>query len=130
MRPAASRQRLWGPVAAWMAVVFAGSSRPVPDAVAGVPDWLAHGLEYAVLSALVCRALGGGLARAVSVRAALLAVMVSVLYGVTDEVHQSFVPGRMSDAWDVVKDLAGASLAAAACAVPRSGQGTQGRKAA
>jgi VanZ family protein len=103
-----------------MVVIFALSSRPLPEAVSRVPDWTTHGAGYAILSVLVGRALAGGLGRPVPARAALLAVAVSTLYGVTDEAHQSFVPGRDADPWDLVKDLGGAALGAVACAWPRS----------
>ena len=112
-----------------MAVIFALSSRPLPAAVSRIPDWTTHGAGYAILCALLCRALSGGLRRATAVRLAVLAVGMSVLYGVTDEVHQSFVPGRQADPWDLVKDFGGAAVAAAACAWPRS-SGTEWRKAA
>jgi VanZ family protein len=126
----APRLGLWGPVAAWMAVLFALSSRPLPASVSSVPDWITHGAGYAILGALLCRALAGGLARPVAGRLAVLAVVIATAYGVTDEVHQSFVPGRMSDAWDVLKDLGGASVAAAACAWPRGPRDEERRKAA
>lgn len=112
-----------------MAVLFALSSRPLPESVSQVPDWTTHGAGYAILSVLVCRALAGGLRHAATLRAALLAVAISTLYGVTDEVHQAFVPGRNADPWDLVKDLGGALVGAAACAWPRSSRG-QWRKAA
>lgn len=128
--PALSPLRLWGPVAAWMAVIFAVSSRPVPDGVARIPDWLTHGGAYAVLAVLICRALAGGLAATVPVKIALAAVLASTLYGITDEVHQSFVPGRMPDVADVVKDFLGASVGAAGCALPRASAGAHRRKAA
>jgi VanZ family protein len=48
---------------------------------------------------------------------ALAAVLVASFYGVTDEFHQSFVPNRQSDARDVLADTAGATVAAAACAL-------------
>lgn len=121
--------RLWGPVGAWMVVIFALSSRALPPAVSQVPDWTTHGAGYAILSVLICRALAGGLRRPVPARAALIAVVVSTLYGVTDEAHQWFVPGRDADPWDLVKDLGGASLGALAGAWPRS-SGERWRKAA
>ena len=102
-----------------MALVFALSSRPVPAAVSQVPDWATHGAGYAILGVLACRALARGLGRPVPARAAVIAVLIGTLYGVTDEVHQSFVPGRNADPWDVVKDLGGAAAGAVACAWPR-----------
>ena len=102
--------RLWGPVAAWMALIFAVSSRPLPAYVAVLPDWGTHAAAFAVLSILACRALAGGLGLPVTGRDALLAVVLSTVYGVSDEFHQSFVPGRDATAWDVLKDAVGALL--------------------
>ena len=104
--------RLWGPVAAWMAVIFAASSRPLPAYVAVLPDWSTHSAAFAALSILCCRALAGGLGPALRRGDAVLAVVLSVVYGVSDEYHQSFVPGRDATGWDVAKDFAGAVIGA------------------
>ena len=112
-----------------MAFLFWVSSRASLGPVSDLPDWTTHGAGYAVLAVLACRALAGGLVPPVTLRVAALAVIISVLYGVTDEWHQSFVPGRTADVWDLVKDLAGAVAGAAACALPRPA-GARGRKAA
>lgn len=111
--------RLWGPVLAWMAFLFVVSSRASWGPVSDAPDWMTHAFGYAVLAVLACRALAGGLGPPVSVRVAVLAVVISTLYGVSDELHQSLVPGRLPDAADVLKDLAGAAAGATACAWPR-----------
>jgi VanZ family protein len=39
-----------------------------------------------------------------------LAVILVTVYGVLDEVHQHFVPGRTPDVYDVMSDAAGAML--------------------
>jgi len=104
--------RLWSPVAAWMAVIFAVSSIALPAPVAAIPDWSTHGGAYAVLSLLCCRALAGGLGLALRGRDALLAVALCAAYGVTDEAHQRFVPGRDATAGDVAKDVVGAAAGA------------------
>jgi VanZ family protein len=95
-----------------MAFIFAVSSLSMPPAVTAIPDWTTHGAGYLILSVLTCRALAGGLGPALSRRDAVLAVLVSTAYGISDELHQSFVPGRQSDAMDVAKDLAGAVVGA------------------
>lgn len=41
----------------------------------------------------------------------LYAIAIATAYGVLDEFHQSFVPGRDPSAWDVLADFAGAALA-------------------
>ena len=109
---------LWAPVVAYMALIFWLSSLANPPQPPGplsiLSDKWLHGMLYAGLSVLVVRALAGRLLGAVSVRVAALAIAVSVLYGVTDEIHQYFVPPRQSDVLDVVADFLGATLAALA----------------
>jgi len=64
---------------------------------------------------VVVRAVAGGLARRVSGRAAGLAIAIAVSYGLTDEVHQMFVPGRSAEVADLIADAAGACAGTAAC---------------
>ena len=97
----------WALVAAWMAVVFLFSSISKLGWAARVPDWISHPIEYAVGAVLLCRALAGE--RPLTLPTALTATLLATAYGVTDEYHQSFVPGRTSDFADVVKDLGGAA---------------------
>ena len=101
----------WALVAAWMAAVFQVSSLSRLGMAERVPDWISHPIEYGAGAFLLCRALGGR-GRTASVPAAIGAVVLATLYGVTDEYHQSFVPGRDADAADVAKDFLGAAAAA------------------
>lgn len=39
-----------------------------------------------------------------------LTLTISLLYGISDEYHQSFVPGRSCDIWDFFADTCGAVL--------------------
>ena len=66
---------------------------------------------------LLIRALAGGRWSAVTVATLVQAASIAVAYGVTDEWHQSFVPGRDADLWDVVADALGATLAIGAVGV-------------
>lgn len=45
-------------------------------------------------------------------------VLLCTLYGVTDEFHQSFVPGRTPDVLDIRNDAIGAALAMLCISVP------------
>ncbi|MGI9113047.1 MAG: VanZ family protein [Gaiellaceae bacterium] len=91
----------WLPVVLWAAVIFAFSS--VPDLGTGLGGWdlllrkLAHAAEYAILGALLLRAL----------RRELPALAAGVAYAVSDEVHQHFVPGRRGAPLDVLIDAVG-----------------------
>ncbi|MCW3011611.1 MAG: VanZ family protein [Solirubrobacterales bacterium] len=67
---------------------------------------LAHMTEFGVLWLLWLRALRGP-----RERAALVALVITLAYAVSDEVHQSFVAGRHPSAWDVAIDAAGVGVA-------------------
>jgi VanZ family protein len=102
---AASRAlRAWVPVVVWAAVIFAFSSIPSLSSGLGVWDLvlrkLAHMAEYAILGALLLRALERPLA----------AFAAAVAYAATDELHQHFVRGRHASALDVGIDAAGVAL--------------------
>jgi VanZ family protein len=71
-------------------------------------DKVAHAAAYAVLGAL---AWGGAHARRAR-RPVLLAVTLATAYGVSDELHQAFVPNRHADVLDAVADLCGAVVGA------------------
>lgn len=134
----------WGPVLAISAAIFLLSSRPklgeshalaeFLDAFFGSQAWyrraapvvlaldaassrVAHFMEFGLLALAWLWALrrSGVAAR----RALLLAYMLSILYALTDELHQRFVPGRHSAWHDVVTDAAGAAFALAAFALVR-----------
>jgi VanZ family protein len=104
---------LWLPPVIYVAAIFWISSESNPSLP--LPSWphadkLAHGLAYAGLGALLCRAYGGsGL---VGAAAFALATLTASLYGASDEWHQSFVPHRSADAADWLADSVGAALGA------------------
>ena len=106
----------WLPPLAWMGVIFCLSAqRDLPTPPEPVLDLTlkkgGHFAVYAVLAFLWWRALSrGGMAD----RAALgLAFAIAVLYAVSDEFHQSFVPGRRPTQLDVLIDVIGAATAIA-----------------
>ena len=95
---------LWGPVVAWAAVIFGLSS--IPSLSSGLGTWDealrkgAHLTEYAILGALLFRALGRWQP----------ALLIGIAYAVTDEVHQHFVHGRHSSPFDVAFDACGLAI--------------------
>ncbi len=119
------RRALWGLLAlAWMGVIFWLSAQP--DLPHAPEPWLdtvvkktGHAVLYGVLAWLYLRALQGD--GPPSGRTRLLALGLAVLYAVTDEVHQSFVPGRRPSLWDVVIDGVGAGLVSGAAKPKGSG---------
>jgi VanZ family protein len=71
-----------------------------------IRDVAGHFAVYAVLAMLWERAL----AWAGVQRSTRWAFIIAVIYGISDEFHQSFVPGRASDLFDVATDAAGAAF--------------------
>lgn len=75
---------------------------------------LAHGGLYFVLGLLlVCAAAKMGIMRETQLYA--LAFLFCLLYSVTDEFHQMFVPGRSGQISDVLIDASGAAAGIAIC---------------
>jgi VanZ family protein len=85
----------------WAGLIFGFSS--LPDLGTGLGTWdlvlrkIAHFCEYAILGALLFRALGRE----------LFVVAAGAAYAATDELHQHFVPGRHAAFRDVAIDVAG-----------------------
>jgi VanZ family protein len=92
-----------------MATIFVASSIPdVGPLPGGMSDKSAHSIAYALLAGLLLRALARGRLSGVTWRSACAAVVLTTLYGVSDEWHQSFVPGRSPDRYDILADAIGA----------------------
>jgi VanZ family protein len=92
----------WGAAVLWAAAIFWVSSRPtvpLPDVRAS--DKIGHFVAYGVLGFLVARG------AAASGLAPWAAVLIGVLYGASDELHQSYVPGRSPELGDWIADSLG-----------------------
>ncbi len=101
------------PSLVYMAFIYYMSSGPVTsDTLNAVPDKVLHALGYSVLSILVFWAVHQGLDSSNGHGGYSLPILLTVLYGISDEYHQSFVPSRSSDVRDVMADVAGAYLGA------------------
>ena len=129
------------PVIAWMLLIFAGSS----DALSAehtsrfiVPflRWLdpamsfqtiaaihvtvrkiGHFTEYAILAALLWRALRGTFSLANKATLTVATFLVVAAFAVSDEFHQSFVVTRTASGHDVMIDWCGALAAVLLCAM-------------
>lgn len=127
--------RYWFPVILWMCFVFwvsteAFSSQNTFSLVETILGFLfpklsshevrlihamirktGHIIEYFVLGLLLFRAFRGGSTASWKWRWSLFAVIGVVLWAVSDEWHQSFVPTRTASVADVGIDTAGGILA-------------------
>ena len=101
----------------WMMLIFYGSHQTI-DPSAPPPEWMPlyildlmkiqhmdkimHITEYLILGILGVIATG---------ERKLLAFKIGILFAISDEIHQSFIPGRFSDFFDVCADIVGLSIA-------------------
>lgn len=100
----------WLPVYLYAALIFFISSQPVlPAVMTGniYYTYMLHTIQYFGLSLLLFRAL---LKSKFKERAFLFAILIAVAYGITDEIHQIFVPGRIFSPVDVLFNGIGSSL--------------------
>lgn len=98
----------------YMAAVWVMSSMPA-DAIVELPKWDSivkeslHLVEFGILYVLLF--LAALSIKGVSPKLNLLFILVSSLYGLSDEIHQYFVPYRSATVIDVVKDVIGVLVA-------------------
>lgn len=107
------RLRAWLPAVLWAGIIFAFSA--MPDLQSGLPQdfflrKVAHAVEFGVLTLLVARAFRRA-ERWDAKRALAGAFVISVLYAFSDELHQTFVPGRSPSLRDVGVDALGIVVA-------------------
>lgn len=103
----------WGATLSYMGLIFYLSSLSHIDQIPPIPgiDKVLHLGAYGALAVLWTESLlrsGKNAGR----RMALFVVAICSLYGISDEFHQSFVPGREVSALDWTADTLGAILGA------------------
>ncbi|KKI89712.1 hypothetical protein WQ54_25530 [Bacillus sp. SA1-12] len=98
----------------YMLLIWILSSNPA-DAIVKTPfsfDALLkeslHLIEFAILYWLIAFAFMAH--HKWSERASIAAAVIAILYGLTDEIHQSFVPSRSATLIDLVKDAIGVTV--------------------
>ena len=99
----------------WWSSEQPGGTAPSPSGV----DKLLHASVWAVL--------GGSVALGLWPRwgpraACAIATVVGLAYGIVDETHQSFTPGRDTSWGDLVADLVGAALGSSVAAFGMAGR--------
>lgn len=100
------------PAIAWAGLIFFISHQPtvpsVPGLASSVTSVVGHFTVYFVLAILLWWGLG--IFDIPASQRTAIAFTGAVLYGVSDEWHQSFVPGRTPDIMDVLTDAIGAAV--------------------
>ncbi len=103
--------KFWFPVFLYSGIIFYASSLPNVKSPLDIEnlDKLIHVFEYIPFGFLLARAFSGQWPR---VRIWQVVTICSLLYGISDEYHQSFVPGRESCVPDAIADTIGGFLGA------------------
>lgn len=108
----------WAPVALYAGTIFYLSDQPHPQdklpsfLFEEVSDKVLHAVEYGILALLCYRAFRWAAGPVVARQAVLLAVVTASAYGITDEMHQAFIPFRESGWQDWLADTIGATIGA------------------
>ena len=105
--------KFWGPVIVWCGIIFYFSSLPgqkIPQPPFGgdVVSIAAHIFEYAILYFLVFRAVNSSIVKRKSNW--FLPFVFCLLYALSDEFHQKFIPGRTATIKDIGFDFIGMLL--------------------
>lgn len=104
--------KYWFIAGIYMGLIFIASSIP-GKSVPGVPisDKLIHLVEFGILSWILGKACRSSQKKIFIQQAGILSIIMTTLYGISDEIHQSFVPLRNPEIYDVIVDGIGAILA-------------------
>ena len=102
----------WFPILIYCLLIFIQSSYPSTE---HIPDWpyidkMLHFAAYVLLAALFLRAFKTTRIKNNLKLVLILSILLSSLYGVSDEIHQYFIPYRNADLLDVLADLFGSIM--------------------
>ena len=97
----------------WAVIIFVESS--ISDLTTtsidiAYKDKIAHIIVFGILGFLITRAFYNSSTGNIRKYAIVLSIVVGLLYGVFDEIHQSFIPGRYPEFGDVIADFVGIIL--------------------
>ena len=99
--------RWWGPLLAYMWLIFYLSSASRPTLLRYAPDYAWHFVGYFVMGVLSVRAFAQGVALPASTRTIFYSLAFSMAYALSDEWHQRFVPRRTASLEDLAVDFLG-----------------------
>lgn len=99
----------WLPLVLYCLAIFIQSSFKTPGQVPAIPmiDKILHFVAYAIMGILFFRAYRTLPIGNRQLLLALLSILSAGLYGISDEIHQHFVPFRNADSMDVLADFLG-----------------------
>lgn len=100
----------WLPLILYCLFIYIQSDHPSPEQIPIFPyvDKVLHVTAYGILGILFYRAYQTLMVKDNIKILMLLSVVSTSLYGISDEIHQSFVPFREAEVADVIADMIGA----------------------
>ncbi len=104
--------KYWLPVLVFMGFIFYASSIPGSNIPSLFPfqDIAFHLFVYLILAFLFARALKNTYSNITPSKIILFTIIFGVAYGLTDELHQAFVPYRCVSSFDVFIDSVGSFI--------------------
>jgi VanZ family protein len=101
-------------VVSYAGAIFIGSSLSHPPLVSSVAlpffDKICHVIEYGGLTLLLIRALSVSKETRAASSLVIWAIVLVVVYGASDEFHQTFTPERTMSGYDLLADAAAAGV--------------------
>lgn len=99
----------WFPVLFYCLIIFAQSSYPAPKKTPDLPcmDKLLHFAGYALLGILFLRGFRSSTLKNNNGLIMVASILLTGIYGASDELHQYFVPYRFADIGDILADFLG-----------------------
>ncbi len=103
------------PACLWAILIFALSSLPrvSPPPEVRILDKIYHFVEFFIFGYLLVRAFLNISAQGKEHKAIAVATALGIFWGISDEIHQAYVPGRDASALDVLADVLGVLTVAA-----------------
>jgi VanZ family protein len=100
----------WLPLILYCLFIYIQSDHPTPEQIPIFPyaDKVLHVTAYGILGILFYRAYQTTRLKGNIKMLMILSVVSASLYGISDEIHQSFVPSREAEVADVIADMIGA----------------------
>jgi VanZ family protein len=104
--------KYWSPAVIYACVIFYVSAlSQVSTSLSGWNfDKLLHLIEYIPFGILIVFGMTFGSSVNSKKKSAIFSLVLLILYALSDEIHQSFVPGRDANAFDLMADIAGGSI--------------------
>ncbi|MDZ7262483.1 MAG: VanZ family protein [candidate division KSB1 bacterium] len=106
--------KYWLPALVWAGLLFYFSSIPhlsAPDLGFDFQDKVEHFIVYGILGYLIARLIVGSGNGNLQNGHLFWGALIGIVYGISDELHQSFVPGRYAGVDDVIADALGVIMA-------------------